>query len=75
MVRVPHHNPEHGGSIFLTTLSLSMGRRVRAGLRVSLPSIFPRREPLGRTIGVVSSMLVESVEPQSNSEPVELSTD
>ena len=40
MVRVPHHDPEHGGSIFLTTLSLSMGRRVRAGLRVSLPSIF-----------------------------------
>jgi len=34
MVRVPHHDPEHGGSIFLTTLSLSMGRRVRA---VSLP--------------------------------------
>jgi len=30
MVRVPHHDPEHGGSIFLTTLSLSMGRRVRA---------------------------------------------
>jgi len=29
MVRVPHHDPEHGGSIFLTTLSLSMGRRVR----------------------------------------------
>ncbi len=27
MVRVPHHDPEHG-------------RRVRAGLRVSLPSIF-----------------------------------
>jgi hypothetical protein len=25
-----------------------------AGLRVSLPSIFPRREPLGRRIGVVS---------------------
>ncbi len=22
MVRVPHHDPEHGGSIFLTTLSL-----------------------------------------------------
>ncbi len=36
MVRVPHHDPEHGGSILLTTLSLSMGRRVRAGLRVSL---------------------------------------
>jgi len=36
MVRVPHHDPEHGGSIFLTTLSLSMGRRARAGLRVSL---------------------------------------
>ena len=29
MIRVPHHDPEHGGSIFLTTLSLSMGRRVR----------------------------------------------
>ena len=29
MVRVPHHDPEHGGSIFLTTLSLSMGRRIR----------------------------------------------
>ncbi len=25
-VRVPHHDPEHGGSIFLSTLSLSMGR-------------------------------------------------
>ena len=30
MVRVPHHDPEHGGSIFLATLSLSMGRKVRA---------------------------------------------
>ncbi len=29
MVRVPHHDPEHSGSILLTTLSLSMGRRVR----------------------------------------------
>ncbi len=29
MVRVPHHDPEHGGSIFVTTLSQSMGRRVR----------------------------------------------
>jgi len=29
MVRVPHHDPEHGGSIFLTTLSMSMGRRIR----------------------------------------------
>ncbi len=33
MVRVPHHDPEHGGSIFLTTLSLSMGRRVRVAVR------------------------------------------
>jgi len=29
MVRVSHHDPEHGGSIFLTILSLSMGRKVR----------------------------------------------
>ncbi len=33
MVRVPHHDPEHGGSIFLTTLSLSMGRRVMVAVR------------------------------------------
>ncbi|MFB3109171.1 MAG: hypothetical protein ACE1ZE_07385 [Candidatus Binatia bacterium] len=33
MVRVPHHDPEHGGSIFLTTVSLSMGRRVRVAVR------------------------------------------
>ncbi len=40
MVRVPHHDAEHGGSIFLTTLSLSMGRRVRT---VSLSNRSNRR--------------------------------
>ncbi|MCZ6548589.1 MAG: hypothetical protein O6837_10810, partial [Deltaproteobacteria bacterium] len=39
-----------------------------AGLRVCLPSIFPRREPQGREP-------VESVDPQSNSEPVEPGAD
>ena len=46
MVRVLHHDPDHGGSIFLTTLSLSMGvgvlrryvgvRRLRATKHMSL---------------------------------------
>jgi len=54
MVRVPHHDPKHGGSIFLTTLSLPF-ERLRA-LSLSKWSMGRKgKEP------------VESVEPQSNS--------
>jgi hypothetical protein len=54
MVRVLYHDPEHGGSIYLTTLSLSMGRRVR--VRQAHPtSEVPRGRSRGRE-------LVESVE-------------
>jgi len=58
MVRVPHHDPEHGGSIFLTTLSLSKGQgRTSSEPPLDLPRGGEPVEPQS------NSEPVESVEP------------